>query len=126
MKIINTKFSVFGSKDYKNYYDYCDAVRNLLKDDAYLIKQEKTLKISNFLDTFDWIIGEAKKGYSIQRYKGLGEMNPSQLWETTMDPEVRTLIQVTIPDAIAADHMFSMLMGDEVPPRRAFIEHHAL
>lgn len=77
-------------------------------------------------ELIDFVRENGRKGIEIQRYKGLGEMNADQLWETTMDPQKRTLIKVTLPDAFAADHMFTMLMGEEVPPRRAFIEQHAL
>lgn len=77
-------------------------------------------------EVIDFIRANGRKGIEIQRYKGLGEMNADQLWETTMDPSKRTLIRVTLPDVVAADYMFTMLMGEEVPPRRAFIEQHAL
>ena len=82
--------------------------------------------VTNLRELVKFLRVNGRKGIEIQRYKGLGEMNADQLWETTMDPEKRTLVKVTLPDAIAADHIFSMLMGEDVPPRRKFIEQHAL
>lgn len=86
----------------------------------------KPISVFTLKEIVTFIRENGRKGMVIQRYKGLGEMNPDQLWETTMDPEKRTLVHVTLPDAIAADHMFAKLMGEEVAPRREFIEHHAL
>ena len=89
-------------------------------------EEDETQVFHTLKDAMDFFRENGRKGIEIQRYKGLGEMNADQLWETTMDPSIRTLIKVTIPDAMAADHMFTMLMGEDVPPRRAFIEQHAL
>ncbi len=91
-----------------------------------LDEEGKETEIYTLKEGIEHLRANGRKGIEIQRYKGLGEMNADQLWETTMDPQKRTLIRITIPDAVAADHMFTMLMGEEVPPRRAFIEQHAL
>lgn len=102
-------------------YKKADGVILEITDDQGIVTQFFTLK-----EVIDFVRENGRKGIEIQRYKGLGEMNADQLWETTMDPKKRTLVRVTLPDAVAADHMFTMLMGEEVPPRRAFIEQHAL
>jgi DNA gyrase subunit B len=93
----------------------------MVREDNETLREVFTLK-----ELIEYLRILGRKGVEIQRYKGLGEMNADQLWDTTMNPANRTLLKVTLPDAIAADHMFTMLMGEDVPPRRAFIEHQAL
>jgi DNA gyrase subunit B len=83
-------------------------------------------RLRSLKELLEYILETGKKGQDIQRYKGLGEMNPGQLWETTMNPETRVFLQVRIEDAVEANDIFSILMGDEVEPRRKFIEEHAL
>lgn len=116
--------------DYKALAEAADTFRGLLGEGARVIRGEgekaKDEKVSDFRTAMKWLISEAERTTSRQRYKGLGEMNPEQLWETTMDPTVRRLLRVQIDDAIEADRVFTMLMGDEVEPRRDFIETNAL
>ena len=103
-----------------------DVLQGLLHPGAVIRRGEKQLAIRSFKDALDWLLAEAHNSTGIQRYKGLGEMNPAQLWETTMDPKVRRLLRVQIEDAITSEEIFSTLMGEQVEPRRAFIESNAL
>lgn len=119
-------YDFFSSRDYFAMADFAEKTHDLIGEGAYIMRGDEKLPVTNIQEALNWLMNEAKKGVSIQRYKGLGEMNPDQLWETTMDPETRRLCQINIEDAVSADQIFTTLMGDHVEPRRDFIQHNAL
>jgi len=115
----------FESAEYRRIAELARALSGLVQPGAY-VAQGQRQEVSSFKQAIDWLLDQARKGQSIQRYKGLGEMNPAQLWDTTINPETRRLVRVRIEDAQAANDIFATLMGDQVEPRREFIERNAL
>ena len=116
---------IFESKGFEELMKIHNQLKKTGKPPFTIIRGNAVYQVTNLNDAAEKILEEAKKGFTVQRYKGLGEMNPEQLWDTTMDPQKRTMLQVTIDDAVETDQIFSTLMGDEVEPRRDFIQNNA-
>ncbi len=116
----------FRSPEYRLTSKLAATLNDLVQEGAVVRRGNAEQSIDSFAEAHDWLMNESRKGRTFQRFKGLGEMNPEQLWDTTVNPETRRLLKVTIEDAVAADEIFTTLMGDEVEPRRAFIEKNAL
>jgi DNA gyrase subunit B len=116
----------FRSAEYRSLVQLSAHLNVPLAEEALVRRGDKSKTAASLAEAMTWLLSEAKRGVHIQRYKGLGEMNPEQLWETTMNPDSRRLLQVRVEDAVAADELFTTLMGDQVEPRRDFIESNAL
>ena len=116
----------FRSPEYRLTSRLASTLYDLVQPGAVVRRGKAEQSVSSFAEVHDWLMNESRKGRTFQRFKGLGEMNPEQLWDTTVNPETRRLLKVTIEDAVAADEIFTTLMGDEVEPRREFIEKNAL